>query len=208
MAYPTLKVTYFDMPGRAELVRLVLFVANIPFEDERLTGEQFGARKQSLPFKQLPTLTVNGEVLCQSHAMARYAGSLGGLYPASDPLAAYRIDELLDADKDIMNATIAAMFTRDAAQKPALIKDLVENKLPVMLPCIEARLNSTGKYFLGDKLTIADIELYLMWNNMSSGHWEGIPSTIMDGYPRWKGVAQAVAAHPRIQEWNAKHAAH
>ncbi|OQR84696.1 glutathione S-transferase [Achlya hypogyna] len=207
MAHPSLKITYFDMPGRAELTRLALFVSDIPFEDERLTGEQFGARKPSLPFKQLPTLTVNGEVLAQSHPMARYAASLGGLYPAADPLAAYRIDEILAANQDVLNAMIAAMFTRDLDKKPELIKELVETKLPQMLPCIEARLPTT-KYFLGDKLSLADIDLYLSYTNLSSGKWEGIPKTLVDGYPRWKALSASVAAHPRVEAWNAKHPAH
>ncbi|KDO29162.1 hypothetical protein SPRG_05406 [Saprolegnia parasitica CBS 223.65] len=207
MVHPTLKLSYFDMAGRAELTRLALYVADIPFEDERLTGEQFAARKQSLPFKQLPTLTVNGNVLAQSHAMARYAASLGGLYPAADPLAAYRVDEILAASQDVLDALIVAAFSRDAAAKPALIKDLVETKLPTMLPCIEARLTSSGKYFLGDTLTLADLELYLMWGNLTSGKWEGVPTTIADGYTRWKALAAAVSAHPRVQAWNAAHPA-
>jgi glutathione S-transferase len=42
MAVPKIKITYFNMKGRAEVTRLCLAIAGIPFEDVRLTGEQFG----------------------------------------------------------------------------------------------------------------------------------------------------------------------
>ncbi|OQS02778.1 glutathione S-transferase, partial [Thraustotheca clavata] len=100
MSFPTLKLSYFDLAARAELTRLALYIAGIPFEDERLTREEFAVRKPTLPFKQAPTLTIDGEVFAQSHAMARYAGRLGGLYP-SDPLAAYRVDEVIASSDDL-----------------------------------------------------------------------------------------------------------
>jgi hypothetical protein len=42
---PFLKLTYFDIPGLAEAIRLSFHVAAIPFVDERLTQEQFKAAK-------------------------------------------------------------------------------------------------------------------------------------------------------------------
>ncbi|KDO28122.1 hypothetical protein SPRG_20280 [Saprolegnia parasitica CBS 223.65] len=103
MTRPTLKLTYFDSPGRAELTRLALFLHDIPFEDERVSYAEFMARKPTLPFQQLPTLTVDGEVFAQSHGMARYIGHLTGLYPTSNPLGAYRVDEIVAASGDMMS---------------------------------------------------------------------------------------------------------
>ncbi len=42
---PFLKLTYFDIPGLAEAIRLAFHVADIPFVDERLTQEQFNVAK-------------------------------------------------------------------------------------------------------------------------------------------------------------------
>jgi len=66
-----LKLTYFPGGGRAEAIRLAFFVADIPFEDERITNEQFSKRKGLLPFGQLPILEVDGVVIAQSHAILR-----------------------------------------------------------------------------------------------------------------------------------------
>jgi hypothetical protein len=39
MAVSKIKLTYFNMKGRAETARLCLSIAGIEFEDNRLTGE-------------------------------------------------------------------------------------------------------------------------------------------------------------------------
>ena len=49
-----IKLTYFPAKGRAEISRLILSYSGVKFTDERLTGEQFGALKSSLPWGQIP----------------------------------------------------------------------------------------------------------------------------------------------------------
>jgi hypothetical protein len=52
-----IKLTYFDIKGVAESIRLAFTVGGIQFEDERLTREQFTALKPTLPFLQVSTRT-------------------------------------------------------------------------------------------------------------------------------------------------------
>merc|ERR1711862_586541 len=80
-----LKLTYFDVKGRAEITRLALSYGDIPFEDERISHEEFASKKPSLPLGQLPVIEVDGKTYPQSMALARYAARLSDLYP-SDPL--------------------------------------------------------------------------------------------------------------------------
>ena len=40
------KLTYFDAKARAELPRLIMAVAGIPFEDIRIKGEEWGDLKE------------------------------------------------------------------------------------------------------------------------------------------------------------------
>jgi hypothetical protein len=49
----SIKLTYFDIKGVAESIRLAFTVGGIKFEDERLTREQFTAIKPTLPFLQV-----------------------------------------------------------------------------------------------------------------------------------------------------------
>ncbi|CAM9821375.1 unnamed protein product, partial [Laminaria digitata] len=75
---PKLVLSYFDIAGAAEPVRWALEQSGLEWEDKRLTKEEFGALKPSLPNGQVPILEVDGYVLAQSLAILRYVGKLGG----------------------------------------------------------------------------------------------------------------------------------
>ena len=58
---PKLKITYFDIQGgRAEVARLALTIAEVPFEDDRITFEQFGETRLLMPFGAVPIMEVDG----------------------------------------------------------------------------------------------------------------------------------------------------
>ena len=80
---PKTKLTYFDFSGsRGEECRLALFLADVPFEDERLTRAQWADRQASAPFGGLPILTVEGHPpLGQSNSILRLIGREHGLHP-------------------------------------------------------------------------------------------------------------------------------
>ena len=90
-----MKITlyYFKIPfWRAEVTRLSLFIADIPFDDHRIEGDEYDEFKKTgklpngkiAPFKQLPVLEVDGKIFAQTGAIARYCGKLSGLYPKDD----------------------------------------------------------------------------------------------------------------------------
>ena len=59
---PQIKLYYFDMGGRAEVIRLALHMGKIAFEDIRLGFPEFGQKKHEGTFKfdQLPVVEING----------------------------------------------------------------------------------------------------------------------------------------------------
>lgn len=66
------KLTYFDIQGVAEKVRLAFVLNGIPFEDDRIKGAQWQEMKPNTKYGQLPELTINGgEPIGQSGAMLR-----------------------------------------------------------------------------------------------------------------------------------------
>jgi hypothetical protein len=67
-------LTYFDISGLGEPIRLALSVAQMPFEDKRLERDEFLALKPKLRFGQVPCLQVGSEELFQSSAILRYIG--------------------------------------------------------------------------------------------------------------------------------------
>ena len=69
-----LAIKYFDIQGPAEPSRLALAIGGVPFDDIRVTFDEFKAMKSSLPSGQLPLLEADGEILTQSMASARADG--------------------------------------------------------------------------------------------------------------------------------------
>ena len=75
-----IKLTYFDLKGRAEISRLILSYSGAKFTDERLSGAQFGAIKSSLAYGQMPILNYKGQVIYQSITIARYIITISIIY--------------------------------------------------------------------------------------------------------------------------------
>lgn len=59
---PTLKVIYSDFKGRAEPIRLALHLGKIPFEDQRISHQEWQDLKPQTPFGQMPVLEIDGKV--------------------------------------------------------------------------------------------------------------------------------------------------
>ena len=90
MTAPKIKLTYFDIEGVAEPIRLAFALAGVEFEDDRVKFPQWAELKPKTPHGTLPIMTIDdGPVIVQSQAMLRYAASLdktGSLYPTDKTL--------------------------------------------------------------------------------------------------------------------------
>ena len=205
---PTLKLTYFDIRARAEVARLAFYIGNIPFEDERINREGWATLKAKTTFGQLPLLTVNNDqVIAQSHGIARYAGALGGLYPASDPLDAALVDQVFFFVEDMLLKFAPTIREADAEKKAAARATLASETFPMMFIQLEKVLEqySGGKWAVGDTITIADLAIYNFFHNIKIGLWDGIPSDLADKYPRINAIYNGVIEHPKVAEWNLAH---
>jgi prostaglandin-H2 D-isomerase / glutathione transferase len=210
-----LKLTYFDMPGRAELIRLAFHIGGVEFEDERLSFEEFNRRKSEFPNNQVPVLRVNDSTtLAQSFAIVRYAGTLTGLYPAADLIRALQIDEVLSHIGEFNFALDPSFAETDPVKKKAMREKLVATTIPESLDSLNRRLEqwkaqekalSSPFAMGGEKLTIADLGIYSLVMFLKSGFMDHVPATIVDKYTHLVQACEAVQLHPRVQDWYAKH---
>ncbi|KAF1335298.1 Glutathione s-transferase, partial [Globisporangium splendens] len=208
---PKLKLTYFPRPGRGEPIRLALHIGGIPFEDERITPEELAVRKPSLPFNQLPVLEVDGDVIAQSLAILRYAGTLSGLYPTNDPVLAFKIDELFCLIDELHNVWGPSFREKDAEKQLSMRKVLAEETIPKFLGHLSKRVGeaaSEGPYATGATFTVADLAISSLLNGLASGHMVGVPVTVVDPFPHLLKVRDQVHAHPKVIEWYETHADH
>merc|ERR1711892_1260744 len=152
-----IKLTYFNIKGRAELPRVILSYAGVKFTDERLTGEQFGALKAKLPYGQMPVLHYKGEVLCQSITIARFLAAEFGL-TGKNNLEKAQADEIVDAISDLGNAMSKVFFAKDEEG----IQNILDKTWPEGLANLEKMLVSRGgQFFVGNNLTWADLVVSL-----------------------------------------------
>jgi glutathione S-transferase len=201
-----LKLTYFDFHGgRGEPARIALSIGGIPFEDDRVKGTDWERRKPDTPFGALPLLEKDGEILAQSNAINRYVGKLANLYPP-DPWQAALCDEIMEAVEDIGSKIAATMFLSDE-QKKAQRKALVEGPIPFYLARLQQRLEAHGgRYFAGDRLSVADLKVFVLIRHLKSGVLDHVPTDLPDRIaPKLVEHYERIKNEPGVKAYYAKH---
>merc|ERR1739842_59914 len=98
-----IKLTYFNGRGRGETARLILAYAGKEYEDRRVSFEDMPSLKPSLPFGQLPVLEVDGDMIGQSMAIARFLANQYGIAGSSNLVKA-QVDDVVDVMNDVQDA--------------------------------------------------------------------------------------------------------
>ncbi|XP_069101468.1 glutathione S-transferase 1-like [Argopecten irradians] len=192
------KITYFNGRGRAESSRIILTEAGVPFEDIRINSEEWGALKESTPTHTLPIVeTDEGLVLSQSAAIIRYLGKRFGMR-SDDPMEEYRIDLVMNIMDDLVDKKlIPALFEKDPTVKAEKMKTVEANDLEGFMKLLTRELNEGGHgFFVGEKLTIADVKVFTVLETMETA----FPET----WAKWKDIREfkeRIAARPKIAEW-------
>ena len=192
---PTVKLTYFNLRGRAEPSRLLLAYGGIKYEDCRITPgfedpKEWMALKPKTPYGSLPLLEWNGTCVAQSMAIARFIAREVGLAGRNNMEGA-QIDEIIDAINDMANAGAKAFFSKDEA---AMKKHATET-IPAGLANIEKRLESRGGQFLvGNAFSWADLHVFDFCFNLPD-------KSCLEKVPKIKDLTERVCKIPNIKCW-------
>lgn len=159
-------LTYFDGRGRAELIRLMLEVTGVPYQERVVTKAVMEELKQGedLFFKQLPLLELDGLKLVQSVATVRYIARTRGMY-GSSPLEAYQCDLIADGLADLKEHFITFKDYYQRKADPETYDSHIKDKLlPRYLTAMEKQLKCNNKsenphFLVGEKLSYADVAL-------------------------------------------------
>nr|WEU39138.1 glutathione S-transferase [Saccharina japonica] len=202
---PKLILTYFGVEGIAEEIRWALELSGLEWEDKRLTREEFGVLKPSLPNGQVPVLVIDGYVLPQRLAILRYVAKLGGLFPTDDFEAA-KCDAAIELSTDFYAQGVPYFSEKDETRKLEMRKNMVENFFPTWLKNIEKHLSKTEGVYFGDKMTVADITVARLIKSLKDGALDGVPTDIADSYPKAIALYDSIVGEPKIAAFIAKHA--
>jgi len=203
---PKLVFYYFNFPfWRAEVSRLALHLGEVEFEDKRMDFKAFKETGKA-PFGQAPILEVDGKVISQTGAIARYCGKQGGFYPRDDDFAAAKIDELIDTATDITNLVGPTMRMGDEEKLEARQK-LAGDKLPMYFTALEGMMKANGStgFFVGDKMTIADLAMWRLFGWFKGGALDGMPTDLLDSYPLLTKSFNDMDTNPKIKAWMDSH---
>ncbi|MBM30500.1 MAG: hypothetical protein CMD77_06270 [Gammaproteobacteria bacterium] len=202
----SIRFIYFDLPfWRAEASRLALFLGGIPFEDIRVASDEFQEMKATnqLPYNQLPILEIDGKVIAQSLAIARFCGKKSGFYPVNSAINAALVDELLDSVAQVTELFSASLDESDAEKKAKLRYTIATHTLPMWLGFLERRVATNGGalYCIGEDMTIADLALWRLLGWFRSGKLDGIPTDCIDLYPRLCDHFRYMDNNSSIRTW-------
>lgn len=219
---PKLKLTYFNIEGAAERVRLALVLAGLPFEDERIQFPQWVEMKKTSKYGQLPLLTVNdGAAIPQSLAMMMVAVDHAEFLFPQNLKERLKVTEVLGLAGDFEKSWTPSLYigmrptifgyeegsqgtTAGKERTKKLRQTFVAGDLKKFLGYYTNLLNETGAFFCGDKPTLADCYILPQLRAFQKGHIDHVPTDCLEDFPVVKQWIARMMAVPQVKEWYEK----
>ena len=196
---PSYKLYYFNQMGRGELIRWILLQAGLPYEDIRLTDQEWAEFKPKTPYGKIPVLEVDdGKLLAGSGPIARYLAEEHGL-AGSNAFENAELAGLNDLIEDVQMKMVLMFFEKDEKRQAEMKQTLQEKDLPEFLGILEKRITSNGSpegWIYGSKVTYVDMSVVL-----TTGFLVMIDPGILEGYTAISKLKAAVESLPKIAKW-------
>ncbi|XP_076795989.1 hematopoietic prostaglandin D synthase isoform X2 [Arvicanthis niloticus] len=216
---PNYKLLYFNMRGRAEIIRYIFAYLDIKYEDHRIEQADWPQIKPTLPFGKIPVLEVEGITLHQSLAIARYLTkntvlkNTGRWQPClywvspeaslashhsrdlagKTELEQCQADAVVDTLDDFMSLFPWAETNQD--RKEHMFNELLTRQAPRLLKDLDTYLGDK-EWFIGNYVTWADF----YWDVCSTTLLVLKPD-LLDIYPRLASLRNRVQDIPAISAW-------
>jgi glutathione S-transferase len=185
-------LTYFDVRGRAEVVRLILEETGTAYREKRVQMDEWPSLKPKLPFGQLPTYEEGDLFILHSHAIYRHLARVHNLYGRNERehVCCDLVEEtFVDAQTNVGGFFWHPDFAtkRDEYERTAL-PDLL-GKLQRLF-----EQNDRGNgYWVGDNLTYVD---FCAWHLLD--YVRPFSQKTLDRFEKLNAFKQRIEARPRI----------
>ncbi|XP_071647924.1 glutathione S-transferase-like [Temnothorax longispinosus] len=192
---PSYKLTYFDLTGVGEPIRLLFSYAGIDFVDKRIDKNDWPKLKPTMPFGKVPVLEVDGKRIHQSVAIARYVAKQCSLAGKND-LESLEIDSTVDTIYDL-KANLEDFHYESKEQAKEEKLKAAKVTVPYYLERLDAQVKKNGGYFVGGTLTWADITFVALLDYLN----HMINENIIEKYENLKQLQKKVEELPAIKSW-------
>ncbi|XP_010641992.1 hematopoietic prostaglandin D synthase [Fukomys damarensis] len=189
---PNYKLMYFNMRGRAEIIRYIFAYLDIKYEDHRIEEADWPEIKSTLPFGKIPVLEVDGLLLHQSLAIARYLTKNTDL-AGKTAMEQCQADALVDTLDDFMSCFPWAEKKQEV--KNEMFNKLLTREAPHLLQSLGTYLGDK-EWFIGNSVTWADF----YWDICSTTLLVLKPD-LLDSHPSLQTLRKKVQAIPAIAAW-------
>ncbi|GFN74333.1 glutathione s-transferase [Plakobranchus ocellatus] len=152
---PKLKLVYFNIRGRGELIRLILHAGAITFTDERIPYEEWAQCKNQAPNGQVPYVEVDGKQYGEVLPIVRFVAKKCALQGKREDEQFY-VEILLEQIHKFRDQLIRPKIDPllNKGQKQYLEKKLQEEAIPKFLNRVEEALKlSRSGFILGGEVS-------------------------------------------------------
>ncbi|GJQ79485.1 hypothetical protein Trydic_g16338 [Trypoxylus dichotomus] len=195
----SIKLIYFDLRGRGEVIRYLLKYGGIEFQDIRITAEDWPKVKPTLPFGQLPIYEEYGKASNQTIAIARYLAKkikLAGTNDRED----VELDALVDTINDLLQKVADFYHEKDSERKEQLKKSILTETIPFYLSRFEDIAKKNFGFLAFGRLTWADF-FFTATTEIMDAMTE---TNLLKDYPQLQSVTSNVTDLAVINEWREK----
>jgi len=209
---PMVKLVYFDLEGRGEVIRILLNIGNIDFEDFRIGFGDWPKHKPSTPFGSVPLLFWDGEEIAQLMAVTKFVARKVGMAGKSD-LEFAQADMVLCHADDLWPKYGKLRFAKDKEQHKKDAKEFLDEFLPKFLTPLENILKKRGgEWYAGSSPTFADLVMMVHLDFLHAPEekaYEGVDNLserrkILDAFPLVKANYKRTCALPAVAAWKKK----
>uniref|UniRef100_A0A914WSG2 glutathione transferase n=1 Tax=Plectus sambesii TaxID=2011161 RepID=A0A914WSG2_9BILA len=199
------KLTYFNIMGLAEPIRLMFAQAGVEYENVMISREEgdttWAKLKPTTPYGTLPLLEVDGRVIAQSIAISNYLSKKFDMNGENE-WEAVKAEELVQAMHDVRQPVRAWWKEKDERKKAELLKKLESDVVLPFFDRFEKILaeNGTG-FFVGSHITQADLHIFNMlewWQNNQ------FFDDAFYNHPTISAFVKEIANMPNIKNWREK----
>jgi glutathione S-transferase len=112
------------------------------------------------------------------------------------------VDQVIDMATDITVLLGPSNAEQDQEKKKQMRLSLVQGTLPKKISHLEEQLERDGQeWFVGTRMTIADIAAWRLFGWLTSGVIDHIPTELLTPFPNLRRVCRKVEKHPKVSAW-------